>query len=236
LIDLATGAIAGVEALVRWRHPELGLLLPAHFVSTAELSGLIVPIGEWVLRTACRQAHTWNKRLGTELTVSVNLSARQFSQPDLPAQVRHALQETGLEPELLELEITESNAMQNAENTIHTLRELKAEGVRISMDDFGTGYSSLNYLKRFPIDTLKLDQSFVRDITTDDRDAAIVSAVISMAHSLNLKVIAEGVETRAQLAFLHQQRCNRIQGFFFSAPMPTDPLAPSLLERRQAAG
>ncbi len=234
LIDLPSGSIAGVEALVRWQHPELGLLLPAHFVSVAEVSGLIIPIGDWVLRAACRQAYVWNKRLDTALTVSVNLSARQFSQPDLVAQVRSALQETGLDPEFLELEITESNAMQNAENTIHTLRELKAAGVSISMDDFGTGYSSLNYLKRFPIDTLKLDQSFVRDIATDTSDAAIVSAVIAMAHSLKLKVVAEGVETAEQLEFLRHRRCDTIQGFYFSAPMSADDLEPYLMERKAA--
>jgi diguanylate cyclase (GGDEF)-like protein len=234
LIDLGSGAIAGVEALVRWQHPERGLLLPAHFISTAELSGLILPIGDWVLRTACRQIHVWNQRLGLDLTVSVNLSARQFSQPDLVAQVRNALQETGLEPELLELEITESNAMQNAENTIRTLRELKAAGVRISMDDFGTGYSSLNYLKRFPIDTLKLDQSFVRDSTTDASDAAIISAVIVMAHSLNLKVVAEGVETKEQLDFLRHRDCDTIQGFYFSAPLAAEELEPYLMQRTAA--
>lgn len=234
LIELATGSITGVEALVRWQHPELGLLLPAHFVSAAEVSGLIIPIGDWVLRTACRQAYVWNKRLDTQLTVSVNLSARQFSQQDLLAQIRSALQETGLDPSLLELEITESNAMQNAENTIHTLRDLKIAGVSISMDDFGTGYSSLNYLKRFPIDTLKLDQSFVRDVATDATDAAIVSAVIAMAHSLNLKVVAEGVETAEQLAFLSQRHCDIIQGFYFSAPMPAEELEPYLMERKVA--
>jgi diguanylate cyclase (GGDEF)-like protein len=234
LIDLGSGAIAGVEALVRWRHPELGLLLPAHFISTAELSGLIIPIGDWVLRTACRQVHAWNERLGLELTVAVNLSARQFSQPDLVMQVRNALQETGLEPGLLELEITESNAMQNAENSIRTLRELKAAGVRISMDDFGTGYSSLNYLKRFPIDTLKLDQSFVRDSTTDPSDAAIISAVIVMAHSLDLKVVAEGVETKEQLEFLRHRDCDTIQGFYFSAPLAAEELEPYLMQRTAA--
>jgi diguanylate cyclase (GGDEF)-like protein len=234
LIDVGSGAIAGVEALVRWQHPERGLLLPAYFISTAELSGLILPIGDWVLRTACRQVQAWNQRLGLDLTVSVNLSARQFSQPDLVAQVRNALQETGLEPELLELEITESNAMQNAENTIRTLRELKAAGVRISMDDFGTGYSSLNYLKRFPIDTLKLDQSFVRDSTTHASDAAIISAVIIMAHSLELKVVAEGVETKEQLDFLRHRDCDTIQGFYFSAPLAAEELEPYLMQRTAA--
>ena len=238
IVDLASERIIGLEALLRWQHPDLGLLLPAHFISTAEMSGLIIPIGSWVLLTASKQLRVWQKRVDPDLRVSVNLSARQFQQPDLVNTVARVLDESGIDPKTLELEITESNAMQNAENTIHILRELKALGVRISMDDFGTGYSSLNYLKRFPIDTLKLDQSFVRDITTDVRDAAIVSAVISMAHSLDLKVIAEGVETEQQLAFLHQQRCNRIQGFFFSAPMPTERLETYLLDRREhlAAG
>ena len=182
--------------------------------------------------TACKQTKLWQKRIDSDLTVAVNLSARQFQQPNLTEEIAEVLEETGLDAKYLELEITESNAMQNAENTIYTLRELKALGVRISMDDFGTGYSSLNYLKRFPIDTLKLDQSFVRDVTTDNRDAAIVSAVISLAHSLNLEVVAEGVETEEQLAFMRQQRCDRIQGFFFSAPMSTEELEPYLLERR----
>jgi diguanylate cyclase (GGDEF)-like protein len=232
LIDLASKRIVGLEALVRWQHPDLGLLLPAHFISTAELSGLIIPIGQWVMLTAAKQLRQWQKRVDSNLTVSVNLSARQFQQPNLVSAVADVLDESGIHPRSLELEITESNAMQNAEVTIHTLRELKALGVRISMDDFGTGYSSLNYLKRFPIDTLKLDQSFVREINTDRRDAAIVSAVISMAHSLDLKVVAEGVETEEQLAFLHQQRCDRIQGFLFSAPMSAEELEPYLMSRR----
>jgi diguanylate cyclase (GGDEF)-like protein len=230
VIELATKRIVGLEALVRWQHPQLGFLLPAHFISTAEVSGLIIPIGNWVLLTACKQLRLWQRRVDPDLTVSVNLSARQFQQPDLVSSVAQALEESGIDPRTLELEITESNAMQDAESTIYTLRELKGLGVRISMDDFGTGYSSLNYLKQFPIDTLKLDQSFVRDVTTDPRDAAIVSAVISMVHSLDLKVVAEGVETEEQLAFLQQRRCDRIQGFFFSAPIPADELERYLVE------
>ncbi len=236
LVDLESRGIIGVEALIRWQHPELGLLSPAHFISVAELSGLIIPIGNWVLLTACRQVHAWHRRLGHELTVAVNLSARQFSQPNLVDGVSRALNESGLPPECLELEITESNAMQNAENTTYTLRELKTLGIRISMDDFGTGYSSLNYLKRFPIDTLKLDQSFVREVTTDPSDAAIVSAVITMAHSLNLTVVAEGVETEEQFAFLQKQRCDRIQGFLFSRPLSADQLEPFLADRKVLAG
>lgn len=229
-VSARTGAVIGLEALVRWQHPERGLLSPAQFISAAEVSGLIIPIGDWILRTACRQARVWQKKLDQKITIAVNLSARQFQQPDLVEQVRAALDDTGLDPSTLEIEITESNAMQNAENTIYTLRELKAIGVRISMDDFGTGYSSLNYLKRFPIDTLKLDQSFVRDVTTDPSDAAIVSAVITMAHSLNLKVVAEGVETEEQLQFLRRQNCDVIQGYYFSRPASAPDLEPFLLQ------
>jgi EAL domain-containing protein (putative c-di-GMP-specific phosphodiesterase class I) len=232
--DMKTKNIVGVEALIRWKHPELGMLSPAHFISVAEMSGLIIPIGDWVLRTACKQTKMWQKRIDSELTVAVNLSARQFQQPNLTEIIAEVLEETGLEAKSLELEITESNAMQNAENTIYTLRELKALGVRIAMDDFGTGYSSLNYLKRFPIDTLKLDQSFVRDITTDPSDAAIATAVIAMAHSLNLKVIGEGVETEEQFAFLHKQKCDYIQGYLFSPPQPVENLEAYLIERKAA--
>ncbi|HVS30188.1 MAG TPA: EAL domain-containing protein [Thermoanaerobaculia bacterium] len=233
-IDSRTNATIGVEALIRWQHPEEGLLSPARFISVAEVSGLIVPIGEWVIYTACRQIKIWQKKIDKELTVAVNLSARQFQQPDLVSQIRNVVMETGIDPSSLEVEITESNAMQNAENTMYTLRELKALGIRISMDDFGTGYSSLNYLKRFPIDTLKLDQIFVRDVTTDPTDAAIVSAVISMAHSLNLKVVAEGVETEEQLDFLRRQHCDVIQGYLFSPPLPANALESFLIERKAA--
>ena len=178
------------------------------------------------------QTKLWHKRIDSDLKVSVNLSARQFQQPTLIDEVAGVLEDTGLPPGKLELEITESNAMQNADNTIHTLRELKALGVRIAMDDFGTGYSSLNYLKRFPIDTLKLDRSFIREVTTDATDAAIVNAVISMSHSLNLQVVAEGVETEDQLSALRKLKCDRIQGYLFSPPLPTDKLEAFLLERK----
>jgi diguanylate cyclase (GGDEF)-like protein len=218
IVRASTGTVAGVEALIRWNHPERGILAPAHFISIAEVSGLIVPIGEWVIREACRQVRQWQKKLGQPLTVAVNLSARQFQHPDLVSQIRSILLDTEIEPATLELEITESSAMQNAENTIFTLRELKDLGVRIAMDDFGTGYSSLNYLKRFPIDTLKLDQSFVRDVMTDARDAAIVGAVIAMAHSLGLKVIGEGVESSGQHEYLRREGCDFIQGYLFSRP------------------
>jgi diguanylate cyclase (GGDEF)-like protein len=232
LVDAESKAVVGFEALIRWQHPELGLLSPAHFIGAAELSGLIVPIGSWVLKTACKQTKLWHKRIDSDLKVSVNLSARQFQQPNLIEEISNVLEETGLRPGALELEITESNAMQNAELTIHTLREIKALGVRIAMDDFGTGYSSLNYLKRFPIDTLKLDRSFIREVTTDATDAAIVNAVIAMAHSLNLKVVAEGVETEDQLEALRKQKCDRIQGYLFSKPLPVDQLEAYLLDRK----
>ena len=231
IIDSESRSIDSVEALIRWNHPELGMLLPAHFISVAEVSGLIIPIGQWVLRAACKQIRSWQRK-HEGITVSVNLSARQFQQPDLVDQIRAALDDSGIEPWRLQIEITESNAMQNAENSIYTLRELKSLGVRIAMDDFGTGYSSLSYLKRFPIDTLKLDRTFINDVTTDPSDAAIVSAVIVMSHSLSLKVVAEGVETEEQLAFLTKQNCDLIQGFFFSAPMSADELEPYLSERK----
>jgi len=219
-IDLRTAELLGAEALLRWRHPELGLIPPGDFIPIAELSGLIVPIGEWVLKTACAEAMRWHEQGFKEMTVSVNLSSRQFQQADLVSQVTHALETTGLDAGSLDLEITESNAMQNAEHSINTLWGLKKQGVRISMDDFGTGYSSLNYLKRFPIDRIKLDQSFVRDLPADKDDAAIAMAVIAMGRSLELAVIAEGVETQEQLAFLRSHDCDQLQGFLLSRPLP----------------
>jgi EAL domain-containing protein (putative c-di-GMP-specific phosphodiesterase class I) len=232
IVRASTGTVAGVEALIRWKHPERGILSPAHFISIAEVSGLIVPIGEWVIREACRQVRQWQTQLDLPLTVAVNLSARQFQHPDLVAQIRSIILDTKIDPATLELEITESSAMQNAENTIFTLRELKELGVRIAMDDFGTGYSSLNYLKRFPIDTLKLDQSFVRDVMTDARDAAIVGAVITMAHSLGLKVIGEGVESPGQHEYLRREGCDYIQGYLFSRPQGPIEIEPFLRARK----
>jgi diguanylate cyclase (GGDEF)-like protein len=232
ILDAESRAVVGLEALLRWNHPELGLLSPAHFISIAEHSGLIVPIGEWVLRTACRQLRSWQKRFDRTLHMSVNLSARQFQQSDLVEQIRSAVEEGDIDPRTLELEITESNAMQNADNTIHILRDLKALGVRIAMDDFGTGYSSLNYLKRFPIDTLKLDQMFVRNVASDPSDAAIVTAIITMAHSLNLNVIAEGVESEEQFAFLKSRRCDCVQGYLFGYPFTVEEVDRFLTDRR----
>ncbi len=218
LIDLAEGRIYGLEALIRWEHPRFGLLGPDRFIETAEATGLILPIGEWVIREACRQIRVWKKHLGLDLVVSVNLSPRQFDQPDLVSQVRDALHESGLRPENLELEITESNAMSDVDKTVKLLKELKLLGVRVAIDDFGTGYSSLSYLKLFPIDTLKLDQSFVSGISVPE-DGAIARGVIAMAHSLGLRVVAEGVETLGQLEFLKASSCDRLQGFLFSRPL-----------------
>ncbi len=220
LVDVVSGDIFGMEALVRWKHPQLGLLNPDRFIPAAEQSGLIVPIGKWVLREACRQAKEWQRR-GRSLLVAVNLSARQFQEPDLARQVKEALEQAELRPEFLELEITEGNAMQDVEKAIQTLRQLKSLGIRIALDDFGTGYSCLNYLKQFPIDTLKLDQSFVRDITAPE-DSQIALGVIALAHSLRLKVVAEGVETIGQLTFLRENACDRLQGYLFSRPMPAE--------------
>ena len=221
LIDIQSGGIYGLEALLRWNHPEQGLVLPDNFIPAAEVSGLIIPIGNWVLREACRQARFWQRQKGTDLVVSVNLSARQFTQADLAAQVKQALEESRLQPRLLELEITETNVMQDVEKTARILRELKTIGVRIAIDDFGTGYSSLSYLKDFPVDTLKLDRSFVRDLIAP-QDAKIVSGVIAMAHSMSLTVMAEGVETLSQLDFLRANDCDKLQGFLFSRPLPPD--------------
>jgi len=219
IVDVRSGRVCGAEALLRWRHPELGLLPPSEFITLAEISGLIVPIGHWVLKTACEQVREWQAMGYPQLRVSVNLSPRQFQQSKLVAQVTGSLASSGISAGSLDLEITESSAMQNAELTIATLLELKGLGVAISLDDFGTGYSSLNYLKRFPIDRVKLDQSFVHDMTRSPEDGAIVRAVISMAHTLRLVVVAEGVETEDQLAFLRHHRCDEIQGFLFSPPV-----------------
>jgi EAL domain-containing protein (putative c-di-GMP-specific phosphodiesterase class I) len=211
-----------MEALIRWQHPELGLLPPARFINLAEETGLIVPIGNWVLRTACAQARAWQQAGYGDLRVAVNLSARQFSQQDLAQSIDEALEQTGLAPDCLEIELTESLVMDDVEDAIGILRRLKGLGVKLSIDDFGTGYSSLAYLKRFPIDVLKIDQSFVRDITVDPDDAAIVTSIISLAHNLKLLVIAEGVETAEQLAYLARHGCSQMQGYHFSPPVTAE--------------
>ncbi|MEQ1657883.1 MAG: EAL domain-containing protein [Hylemonella sp.] len=218
--DLSSGVVIGVEALLRWRHPERGLIPPARFIPVAEESGLIVPIGVWVLGEACRQAMAWQREGLPGLTMAVNLSAVQFKRGDVEQSVLRALEESGLSPQLLELELTESILIQNAEGVLASLKRLKQLGVKLSIDDFGTGYSSLSYLKRFDIDKLKIDQSFVRDLGKDEEDAAIVRAVIQMAHSLSLKTIAEGVETEEMVASLCRYGCDEAQGYHFARSMP----------------
>jgi len=233
ILELASGHVHGVEALLRWRHPERGMIPPSEFIPLAELTGLIVPIGPWVLRTACAQVQVWRQAGDPQLCLAVNISARQFQQADLVAEVRKALELTALPAQALDLEITESNAMQDPEAATRTLRELKALGVRISIDDFGIGHSSLSSLKRLPIDTLKVDRSFIRDIVSDPDDAAIVTAVLAMAETLKLQVVAEGVETEEQLAFLRERRCGRMQGHFFSPPLPAADCVALLARHRK---
>ena len=221
-IDVASGRIVGAEALVRWNHPEWGLVQPDRFIPIAEETGLIVPIGEWVLRTACKQNRAWHDAGLPRGAMSVNLSARQFRQETLVKTVGQILSATGMAAEYLEMELTESMVMHNAEAAILSLRGLKSLGVRVSVDDFGAGYSSLSYLRRLPIDTLKIDQSFVHDIADSAAgDGGILAqAIISLGHSLNLKVVAEGVENETQLMFLRRNRCDEVQGFLFSKPLP----------------
>jgi len=216
--------ITGVEALVRWQHPQLGLVPPAEFIDLAEEKGLILPLGQWVLRTACRQNRTWQDQGFVPMRMGVNISARELQGQPLAEMVAQVLHETSLAPKYLELELTESSVMANAAAAIDVLTRLKTMGVSILIDDFGTGFSSLSYLKRLPIDALKIDQSFVRELTTDPDDAALVTAIITLAHNLRLRVVAEGVETEEQLRFLHLLRCDDIQGFMFSKPLPADAL------------
>jgi len=224
-LDVATGELIGAEALLRWRHPQLGLIPPDKFIRIAENSGLIIPLGEWVLRTACAQARQWQQQGLPAVPVAVNVSAVQFRQEGFLELIRRVLGDTGLSPQYLELELTESLIMSNSETILSMLRQLKATGVKLSIDDFGTGYSSLSYLKHFPVYKLKVDRSFVRDITLDPDDAAIISTIISMAKSLNLKAIAEGVETQEQMTFLRQHQCDEVQGYYFSQPLPADDFA-----------
>jgi diguanylate cyclase (GGDEF)-like protein len=220
ILDLASGRVEAMEALLRWRHPEQGLLPPAEFIPLAEMSGLIIGFGPWILRTACAQTREWQRAGHPKLGITVNLSTRQFQHPDIVEQVKHALEETQLEARFLELEISERTAMSGPESASQTLRALKALGVKIAIDDFGTGSSSLSFLKRFPIDALKIDRSFIAEITRDPDDAAIANAVIALAHTLKLRVVAEGVETADQLSFLMARHCDQGQGFLFGAPRP----------------
>src|ERR1022692_1306193 len=227
-MNIATGKITGLEALLRWQHPDLGLVPPDKFIRIAENSGLIMPIGEWVLRTACSQARKWQDEGLPVVSVAVNVSAVQFRQEGFCELVRKVLRETGLVPQYLELELTESLLLSNEDVMFSVLQELQALGVRLAIDDFGTGYSSLSYLKKFPVNKLKIDRSFIRYVATNVDDGAITTAIISMAKSLNLKVIAEGVEDEAQMSFLRAHQCDEIQGYYFSKPLAVDKVADKL--------
>ncbi|MBP6018554.1 MAG: EAL domain-containing protein [Burkholderiaceae bacterium] len=221
-ISFTTGAVVGVEALLRWRHPKLGLVPPDRFIPVAEHSGLIASIGMWVLNEACSQVGKWQAQGLPPLQMSVNLSARQFQQPDLPGQICQVLQTTGLDPTLLELELTESTVMRDTGAAVIALESLNKLGLSLSIDDFGTGYSSLSYLKQFPIHVLKIDRAFIKDVMTNPDDAAIVRAIVALAHGMELAVVAEGVETLEQAQFLHAHGCDHMQGYYFSRPLPPD--------------
>ena len=218
-VNIRLGTITGMEALIRWQHPRLGLVPPLDFIPLAEETGLIVPMGEWILRTACQQAKAWGDA-GFDLIVAVNLSPRQFQHHDLAGRINAIVKETGIDPGTLNLEVTESSIMRNATQAVEAIAGLRRTGIKISIDDFGTGYSSLGVLKDLPIDVLKIDKTFVNDVSTNADDAALVTAVVSLAHDLRLKVVAEGVETEEQLAFLRQVRCDEWQGYLFSKPLP----------------
>lgn len=228
-VDLSTGKIVGAEVLIRWRHPELGLVPPMDFIPLAEETGLIVPIGAWVIETVCAQQAAWLRNSIPIVPVALNLSALQFRESNILETVSEALTNHQLDANWLEWELTETVVMQNPEEAEKTMRALRGLGLRLSLDDFGTGYSSLAYLKRFPFDAVKIDRTFVTDITRNPEDAAIASAIIGMAHSLRMQVIAEGVKTEAQLKFLRARRCNQIQGYFFSRPIPAEDFKTMLL-------
>lgn len=229
-IGLDGDRLVGVEALLRWNNSQLGTVSPQEFIPVAEETGLIVGIGEWVLREACAQAVQWREASGREVSVAVNISARQFVDTDIVQAVADVLAETGLSNRLLELELTESVLMRDTAGAVDTLERLHAAGIRVALDDFGTGYSSLSYLKRFPIDYLKVDRSFVADITRDVHDEAIVTTIVALAHGLGMRVVAEGVETREQLALLRHLRCDEVQGYLLGRPMPADQLLAQLVD------
>jgi diguanylate cyclase (GGDEF)-like protein/PAS domain S-box-containing protein len=231
-MDLNTNRITGMEALIRWQHPDERMINPADFIPLAEETGIIVPLGKWVLAQACRQAKKWQEEGLTSLRVSVNLSARQFQDEELVQMVEDTIQDTGIEAGLVELEITETTIMQDIERTINTLWQLRNIGVLLSIDDFGTGYSSLNYLKRFPLDILKIDRSFVLDISKDSNDRAVVEAIVSLSRHLKMKVVAEGVETEEQLEFLKKQKCHEIQGYYLAKPLPADEFKKFVLQHQ----
>lgn len=217
--DIQSGKLVGCEALLRWQHPEMGIISPNDFIPLAEETGVIIEIGEWVLQAACLQNKKWQDAGHSPIRIAVNISARQFREPGFLEMIERVVQTTALNPEWLELEITESLLMEDIDSAINILKRLKEQGIHLAIDDFGTGYSSLSYLKRFPLSRLKIDRSFVRDITTDDNDASITKAVIALAHSMNLKVVAEGIETQEQLLFLKEKGCEVGQGYLYSPPV-----------------
>ena len=225
--------LVGMEALIRWQHPSLGLLYPSEFINLAEESGFIIALGDWVLRTGCAQNKAWQDAGLTPMRLSVNFSARQFQQPTFISDVAQILKDTNLDPRWLELELTESSIMKDPEQAIEKLHELKLMGIKVAVDDFGTGYSSLNYLKRFPIDTLKIDKSFVSDVCKDPHDTAIVRAIINLGHALDVTVIAEGVETKEQLQYLSALECDAVQGFLFSKALSAKAFEELLVEQRR---
>jgi EAL domain-containing protein (putative c-di-GMP-specific phosphodiesterase class I) len=230
-LDVASEAINGVEALLRWNHPDLGNLPPMKFIPLAEETGLIIPIGRWVLRTACAQNMEWQRQGLPVITMAVNLSPRQFLDENLLGDLDDVLRETGMPARLLQLEITESMVMQNVERAIKLLDAIQSRGVRLAIDDFGTGYSSMSLLKQFPIDTIKIDKSFVRDLAENEEDRAIATAIIAMGKALGLTVVAEGVETSEQDAFLRRRECDELQGYLFSRPVPANEIPPMLTPR-----
>lgn len=232
-INIKTGKIVSVEALLRWQNSELGAISPVKFIPIAEANGLIIPIGEWVLHTACTQNKLWQKSGLSPLRVAVNLSARQLAQPNLIERVVSILEETKLDAAHLELEVTESLMMENVQESISVLQQFREQGIKLALDDFGTGYSSLNYLRSFPIDTLKIDRSFVRDITSSSHDAAVTNAIITLAKSLNLNITAEGVETQEQYEYIKAQECHEIQGYYFSPPIPAAAMTEMLQENQK---
>jgi len=232
-VDMTTGRICSAEALLRWRLPERGLISPDRFIKIAEDTGLVLPIGRWVLHTACAQAVEWQRQGLPTIVVSVNVSPRQFREGNIVETISEALHATGLSASLLQIELTEGLAMHGAEQHVRMLEQIKALGVQIAIDDFGTGYSSLSYLKRFPVDHLKVDRSFVSGLPEDGDDAVIVQAIIALGHRLKLRVVAEGVETEQQLAYLKQAGCDEMQGYYFGRPMIASDLA-AMLERMQA--
>lgn len=232
-VELATDQLCALEALLRWDRPGHGAVSPAVFVPVLESLGLIVAVGRWVIEAVCQQIAAWQRSAIGAVEVSVNVSGHQLIEGDLIADIARILAQTGVEPHWLEVELTEGSLMENTQHTIASLQRLHAMGVKISIDDFGTGYSSLAYLRRFPIDTLKIDIAFIREVTSNPQDAAITRTIIELAHSLNLRVVAEGVETQAQLAFLKDAGCDQIQGYLFSRPLPVATLERLLLERSE---